>query len=575
MQHILTADDFARRFAQRAGNLMWFLGAGASASAGIPTAGQMIWDFKQKLFVSQRKVSPQSVADLSNSTVRRQLQAHVDSSGNFPRPDHPDEYAALFEAVYPAEADRRLYIDSKLTGGKPSFGHIALATLMRAQMTKLIWTTNFDTLIADAAAKVYDSTGPLSVVDLDAPSLAEDLVADSRWPIEVKLHGDFRSRRLKNTDDELRKQDSRLRNLLVASCRRFGLIVAGYSGRDNSVMNTLEEVIKENGAFPSGLFWLHRGEYPPLPRVSELISRAVAAGVEAALVTIENFDECLRDLLRMMDGIDRAALDTFASTRQRWSAAPRPSGHKSWPVIRLNAVPIVQLPTVCRRVECEIGGYAEAREAVRTAGVNVLVSRVNAGVLCFGADADVRAAFDRFGIRQFDLHPIEEKRLRYESGEQGLLRNAMTTALARRNSLDIFRRRGIDLLAPIDSSGSVFGALRKLVGGLSGSVNGNPDLKWREGVGVRLEWANDQLWLLMDPCTVFDAFDDGKKAIVADFSRERAVKRYNRQLNDLLDFWATYLVSDAGEFRALGIADGVDAVFRLGGVTAYSKRSTP
>lgn len=40
------ADDFARRFALRAGNLMWFLGAGASAAAGIPTAGDMIWEFK-------------------------------------------------------------------------------------------------------------------------------------------------------------------------------------------------------------------------------------------------------------------------------------------------------------------------------------------------------------------------------------------------------------------------------------------------------------------------------------------------------------------------------------------------
>ncbi len=366
-EHTLTADDFARRFSRRAGNLMWLLGAGASASAGIPTAGQMIWDFKQKLFVSQRKASPQSIADLSNSTVRRQLQAHVDSSGNLPPADHPDEYAALFEAVYPAEADRRSYIDSKLTGGKPSFGHIALATLMRAQLTKLVWTTNFDTLIADAAAKVYDSTGPLSVVDLDAPALAEQLVNDGRWPIEIKLHGDFRSRRLKNTDNELREQDTRLRNMFVASCRRFGLIVAGYSGRDDSVMNALEEALKEPGGYPSGLFWLHRGESPPLPRVVQLLERAATAGVEAALVSIENFDEILRDLIRLIDGLDQTTLDQFASNRQRWSAAPRPSGNKSWPVIRLNAVPIAQLPTVCRRVECEVGGFAEAREAVRAA----------------------------------------------------------------------------------------------------------------------------------------------------------------------------------------------------------------
>jgi len=32
------ADDFVRRFSLRARNLMWLLGAGASASAGIPTA---------------------------------------------------------------------------------------------------------------------------------------------------------------------------------------------------------------------------------------------------------------------------------------------------------------------------------------------------------------------------------------------------------------------------------------------------------------------------------------------------------------------------------------------------------
>ncbi len=40
------ADDFARRFSLRSPNLMWLLGAGASASAGIPTAGDMVWEFK-------------------------------------------------------------------------------------------------------------------------------------------------------------------------------------------------------------------------------------------------------------------------------------------------------------------------------------------------------------------------------------------------------------------------------------------------------------------------------------------------------------------------------------------------
>jgi hypothetical protein len=76
------ADDFARRFSLRSANLMWLLGAGASASAGIPTAGDMIWEFKQRLFISQRRTSPQVVADLSSPAIRARLQAHIDSSSN-------------------------------------------------------------------------------------------------------------------------------------------------------------------------------------------------------------------------------------------------------------------------------------------------------------------------------------------------------------------------------------------------------------------------------------------------------------------------------------------------------------
>ena len=137
-------DDFARRFSMRAGNLMWLLGAGSSASAGIPTAWDMIWEFKQQLYVSQRRISPAMVADLANPAVRSSIQAFIDAQGRYPSPGTPDEYAALFEAVYPNEGDRRTYISGKVTGAKPSYGHIALAALMKAGHTRLVWSTNFD-----------------------------------------------------------------------------------------------------------------------------------------------------------------------------------------------------------------------------------------------------------------------------------------------------------------------------------------------------------------------------------------------------------------------------------------------
>ncbi len=568
-------DDFARRFSLRAANLMWLLGAGASASAGIPTALDMIWEFKQTLFVSQRRTSPEVVADLSSPAIRARLQAHIDSLGNLPPPDAPDEYAALFEVVYPAEADRRSYVDAKIAGAKPSYGHIALATLMRAKLARLSWTTNFDPLVADACAKVYDGTGYLTTVDLDAPDLARQCIDDGRWPLEVKLHGDFRSRRLKNTSDELRLQDERLRQIMVDSCRRFGLVVAGYSGRDSSVMDTLEEALKQKGAFPTGCFWLHRGEDAPLPRVQQLFARASESGIEVALVRIENFDEIMRDLVRLKTGIDTRVLDNFALERRRWSAAPPPAGSRGWPVVRLNALPVIQTPTVCRRVVCSIGGYADLRSAVETANVDLLVARRKVGILGFGTDTDMRSAFHAYGITDFDLHTIEIRRLRYDSAERGLLRQALTRAIMRHRGLSFIRRGDSDLLVPSDPGNALWTELRKQVGTLTGTIRDFPELKWHEGIGIRLDWADGRLWLSVEPRTVFQGISDDNRGVAADFARERTVKRYNRQLNDLIAFWASRLAGDRGEMRSLGIGDGVDAVFRLSADTAFSRRAGP
>jgi NAD-dependent SIR2 family protein deacetylase len=565
------SDDFTRRFALRAANLMWFLGAGASASAGIPTAGDMVWEFKKLLYVSQRRVAPQSVTDLSNPAIRAQLQAHVDSAGTLPAAGSPDEYASLFEAVYPAESDRRAFLDAKLTGAKPSYGHLALALLMLAQRSRLVWTTNFDPLVADACAKIFGTTGTLTSVALDAPDIARQVIAESRWPVEVKLHGDFRSRRLKNTNDELRQQDSRLRQLLVEACGRFGLVVAGYSGRDSSIMDALDEAASRPGAFPAGLFWLHRGEEAPLARVNLLIARAAANGIEAAVVRIENFDEALRDTVRLMEGVDISSLDAFAAERRRWSPAPRPVSRRGWPVVRLNALPVIEAPSVCRRVMCSIGGTAEVRGAIEKAQVNVLTARTKAGVLAFGSDGEVRTAFGCYTITEFDLYTIEGRRLRYDSAERGLLREAITRAIVRGRGVVAIHRRSANLLAPADPVAPMWAELGRLVGALGGSVPNHPGLHWREGLSTRLDWADDRLWLLVDPCTVFDGIDDTNKAFAADFARERTVRRYNPQLNDLLAFWAAHLAGGA-ELRAFGIGDGIDAVFRLSSDTAFSRR---
>lgn len=565
-------DDFARRFSLRAGSLMWLLGAGTSATAGIPTAWDMVWEFKQQLYASQRKVSPNLVADLANPAIQRLLQSYIDGAKSFPPLGDPIEYAALFETVYPSEQDRRTYIDARIRGGKPSYGHLALATLMRAGRIPVAWTTNFDTMVADACARIYGNTSALTTISLDGSEFAHQIVASSRWPIEVKLHGDFRSRRLKNTGEELRHQDEKLRSALVEATHRLGLIVCGYSGRDASIMDALTEALDHSTPFPNGLFWLHCGVEPPLPAVADLLVAAQRKGVEAALVQIVSFDEVMRDLVRLVGAIDTTELDAFEASRKRWTSPPQPHGKPHFPVLRFNAVPLEETPTVCRKVVCDIGGYAAIREAVQQAGVDVLVARTRAGVLAFGRDADVRAAFESYGIQEFDLHTIALDRLYRESGERGLLRDALTRALVRCRGLTVRRKGSSDLLTPADPHEDAWKPLAQIVGKLSGTVPGDPDLIWKESVATRLDWAADRLWLLMEPKTSFEGMTDENRSRATDFARERSVRRFNRVLNDLIGFWSAHLVGEGEMLRALAIGDGVDAVFRLGMTTAYSRR---
>ena len=569
MKNEIQADDFARRFCLRAKNLMWFIGAGASASAGLPTAMDMIWDFKESLFLSRNPGASQASVHLSQPVVRNRIDAYIKTLEGMPVPGAPNEYALLFEAAYPAESDRRTVLDGKLAGAKPSYGHMALATLMYNRLTRMVWTTNFDTLVADACAKVFDTTSALTTIDLDSTELAQYAIADERWPIEIKLHGDFRSRRLKNTDDELRQQDALLRTTLIDSCRRYGLVVCGYSGRDDSVMDALDKAAMQSGAFPAGLFWLHRGNNPPLQRVRQLLDSCVNNNIEVALVPVESFDETLRDLVCLTKISQAQALEQFAR-RRPWSPVPLyRSSQRGWPIVRLNAVRVIDAPTQCRRLACNIGNTAEVREAVHKVGVDVLAVRSQIGVLAFGADADVRSVFKPHGITDFDLHPFDVKRQRFESSERGLLGEALNKAIGRHRGLKLEQRRKF---VPTDPMDKAWNRLRALVGPLAGVADGHSELAWREGVAVRLDWANDQLWLIFDPCTVFEGVTNDNKVVAADLARERMVRRYNRVLNDLLDFWARHLSGDGNELRAFNTGEGIDAVFRLASVTCFSWR---
>jgi hypothetical protein len=109
----------------------------------------------------------------------------------------------------------------------------------------------------------------------------------------VKLHGDYKYGPLKNTTPELSRQDDTFRSKLITYLNDKHLIVSGYSGRDESVMNALKESYSKRGS--GRLYWCGYGIEVP-EKVRELIELARANGREAYYIPTDGFDKLMISL---------------------------------------------------------------------------------------------------------------------------------------------------------------------------------------------------------------------------------------------------------------------------------------
>ena len=280
--------QFAERFALNPTGFAWLLGAGASATAGIPTGYQMIQDFRTRLFASEAGISLREV-DPSDPTWQARIDAHHQRQGSLPPKGDLSEYSRTFAAMHATPEDRRLYIRNQVSKGSPSLGHKVLGALLCSRKTPCVFTTNFDPLIENAAihaAQLLPATDRAqpTLAALDNAARAETCLRENEWPLIVKLHGDYQSVELKNTDDELRAQDERLRLVLTQLLQRFGLVVAGYSGRDASVMDALRAVLRAPVRYPKGIYWLCQDPARLLPAVQELLEEGELAQVDVHVV---------------------------------------------------------------------------------------------------------------------------------------------------------------------------------------------------------------------------------------------------------------------------------------------------
>src|SRR5262249_9560029 len=152
------------------------------------------------------------------------------------------------------------------------------------------------------------------------------------------------------------------------------------------------------------------------PAVTTLIAGARALGIDAHLVEAESFDELFSDLLRFLPQTADKLAGLAGVARPRLATAKPRTATGVVPAIRTNALAVISQPALCRIVDCPIGGDKEIDEAIAKAGVDIIAHRIRDGVLAFGRDVDIRTAFEPFGIKAFDHHPLSSRRLIKEGG---------------------------------------------------------------------------------------------------------------------------------------------------------------
>lgn len=387
------------------GKYMLLLGAGASASSGVPTASQCIWEWKKEIFLSANPNLPANLfSDTSLPGVQAKIQSWLDQQGCFPPLGHETEYVHYIQECYPKSEDRSAYFNRRISGIIPEVGYQLLAMLHNHGVFQWIWTSNFDGLVRQS--RNPEQAVPIKEIGLDSAGRIADLREGDRCGYLIALHGDYRYDSLKNTSVETQTLDDELCSALIARVRQQPLIVLGYGGGDQSIMQALETAVSD-GCASGGIYWCARPADSLSPRVRNLIQSAKEKGIEADLVEIDCFDDFMLRIARYVfrTGQDAIAVEKLIAAAVPTTSEFRLTGYRAdedW--VKGNAL-LIDLPEAIYQFEASgLTGWKELRAIIGTEPIPA--GLLNGKVLAIGAATKISAVFAGRLTSKLDLVPL-------------------------------------------------------------------------------------------------------------------------------------------------------------------------
>ena len=348
----LQMDEFLRSLKQNIGTPhALLLGAGASVESGVPSAADCIWEWKKEIYLSQNPGMIGTYDNAKQDNVRRLIQRWINTQNSYPTENSPEEYSFFVEKAYRIPEDRRRYFQGLVAGKEPSLGYHLIAMLAQRNIIKSVWTTNFDGLMVKCA-HLYTPLVPIEITAQTSDRLYRGDVDGEL--LCVALHGDYKYGDLKNTEQELDTQDDELVKALRHELMNRDLIVFGYSGRDQSLMQALTQVYSERGA--GKLFWCGYGSEAPVP-VAKLIEHANENGRSAFYIATSGFDSAMYAIARHCMSNDTGFISKVDEIKRKLAIEIEPQSTGFFvpeepinKVANTNAYPII-FPSQCYQFE--------------------------------------------------------------------------------------------------------------------------------------------------------------------------------------------------------------------------------
>lgn len=229
--------DLVRCLNMDEGHFAFLIGAGTSKAAGISTANDLIEQWQREEYHGSDD-EPENYAEFQEWVEEKEAEEMK---------EHDNKYGFWFEQRYASGSMRRNFIQERVENKEPTFGIITLAAMMSQGFVPVTLTPNFDDLLYDAFHFFLEEK-PL-VINHDA--LAPQFRLTEERPTTIKLHGDYLYDNLQNTAVETERLEKNMEKVLKKSLKEYGLVVVGYGGNDNSIM----DVLKKYDIQSFGLWW--------------------------------------------------------------------------------------------------------------------------------------------------------------------------------------------------------------------------------------------------------------------------------------------------------------------------------